>query len=907
MRRFLLALALAAPIAAMADTVTLSSGDLRLVIGDGSNVRLFVKDIPFITESSLYVVAPGWAKVYLNHDKLSPKVTVTDGPDGKTAALAFENADAYARYAYTLGTDNRFTVATQWGVKNGKPALVEYHTYLNANVLEGAPYTVTAGGNESAGVVSMLPKQGTQIEKMLSPNLSRVEFRTRIGTIRIAVGGATPAAGETRALTMFDARAETDAWARKQPTFWFGIGVEAKDVPAEGGSVQVRYAFAPAIAAAAGPAAQARTGILTTDAARPVDSGERPLIPAPKSVKYPRIAAPRLTASTVIRISAKPTPQEKTAAAELRAELKQWWGLSVPVKAGGKPGKGFEIALRTAGGPLKAADHPEGYTLAVTPAAAVITGRDVRGAYNGAQTLKQLFRRDERGVTVKPAVIADWPSLSMRAVHWYGGPNALPFTQRMVDRIVAPLKMNTVFQECEWTVWDSQPKIANPKRSTPKADLRRIIAVEKAHFLEVVPILSTLGHAEWLFSNGQNRDFAADPAKPYAYNPDNPRSYAVLLPIMEEALELFHPRIFHIGHDEVTLTGEFPPPGGPKTHTQLYIEDTIRLNDWLKKRGVKTMMWGDCMIHSSEIGTSAWADSKEDAVARRKAIPKDIIVADWHYRNAQPDFPSVALFQKEGFQVLPTGWSEPKAQRNLIKVAAERKTMGYMQSTWAGYAMSEEIVTGPDFGQFAAYLAAAEHEWNGGAAAPEDLPYSVDAAFLALWNRRPATGRATPGWEVSIQPPAAPFDVPARIGKDGKPETPVCLAGRLNPPGDWPISVLLPIGDRRATELEFTWALTHSVPLTTKVARLAVSWASGAREEYPITYGDQIFAFADDGASLKAPFAWRGKDAERRPVSLRAYTWANPHPADPIRSVELISENTETAPVLYALKGIQAS
>jgi DNA-binding response OmpR family regulator len=58
--------------------------------------------------------------------------------------------------------------------------------------------------------------------------------------------------------------------------------------------------------------------------------------------------------------------------------------------------------------------------------------------------------------------------------------------------------------------------------------------------------VNSLGHCDWMFTNGANLDVATDPVKRYQYDPENPRSYEILFPVMQEALDLFdkiHPDV----------------------------------------------------------------------------------------------------------------------------------------------------------------------------------------------------------------------------------------------------------------------------------------------------------------------------------------------------------------------------
>ena len=50
-----------------------------------------------------------------------------------------------------------------------------------------------------------------------------------------------------------------------------------------------------------------------------------------------------------------------------------------------------------------------------------------------------------------------------------------------------------------------------------------------------------------------------------------------------------------------------------------------------------------------------WEASDKNTAAAIDAIPKDIIICDWHY-SEQPAYPSIDLFLEKGFRVWPASW-----------------------------------------------------------------------------------------------------------------------------------------------------------------------------------------------------------------------------------------------------------
>ena len=165
--------------------------------------------------------------------------------------------------------------------------------------------------------------------------------------------------------------------------------------------------------------------------------------------------------------------------------------------------------------------QPEGYKIRITPRNGVeVWTTDAAGRRWADQTLAQLTGREGQ----KPCLeIEDWPTLSVRAVHLFHGQNALAFHTKLIERLFSPFKLNAIFLQCEQLKWDSDPKVA-PSWGGTKADVRLEIAFAKKQGITVYPLVQSYGHMEWLFSKPQNREFAEDPATPYAVNITNPKA-----------------------------------------------------------------------------------------------------------------------------------------------------------------------------------------------------------------------------------------------------------------------------------------------------------------------------------------------------------------------------------------------
>ncbi|HEY3411935.1 MAG TPA: beta-N-acetylhexosaminidase, partial [Armatimonadota bacterium] len=848
-----------------AENLDLSAGHVRAVFSQGRHLRLFYNGIPVTRESHLYVVKPGWTGPILNQDQEIPKFTTATEGDAKVGTVAYETDGAWAKYRVEVRPDDTVKIAVTWGSK-GAPAEVEYtNGYINANLISGVPFKAETIDGPKSGTVPMYATTDDQNASQLCPLVKQITFESRIGRIEIAVEGTDK---DTAAMKLFDARGGQQDWARANPVFWFGIGVPQIPVKPGQQGVTVTWKFSNPVANKSVEGMATGAKVKDIDTARVPYRAELPVIPHPKEMKVGEGKA-RLDKFSRIYVMKSASPEAKQGAKELQAELEDVWGLSLPIGDLNGPidelRNSVDIYVWPVGDKYEASltppSNPEAYRLLSGEYGVSVVGSDPRGVYYGIQTLKQLIRVDQDGVYIKAVKIRDWPSMPFRGVHWFGGPQSVPFHEAMISKICAATKLNQMLYQVDFSQWKSQPKIWDKGRSTPLADMKKTVDYARAHFMEPIPLVNGLGHADWMFVNGQNLDVATDPVKRYQYDPTKGRVYTdILFPVMQEAIDIFKPKTFHIGRDEITTGGLFPPKGVSKPVNDLILEDVNKVHDWLKAKGIATMMWGDEFLHwPDEANDAGNAPDVPTAKARRSGLPKDIIIADWHYDAQKPDFPSVGIWQKEGFQVVGCPWYERGNIQNFARVLGNEKAMGLCQTTWAGYSMSTDLVGGASFIQFVAYLLAGEYAWNGGQPGLDALGYDPDEAFRTFWDRKPVDMSTHKGFTVELPVPSSEFRVPSPIPELGashsKLETlagttfsvgpALWMAGALNPAGEWPKSIDIPLGDRKAGELRFLWATTNVTEADTVVARVKVTYTDGTTVEKLIAYGGAIFAFED--------------------------------------------------------------
>ena len=127
--------------------------------------------------------------------------------------------------------------------------------------------------------------------------------------------------------------------------------------------------------------------------------------------------------------------------------------------------------------------------------------------------------------------------------------------------------------------------------------VKEICAYCRAHGLEPIPEEPCLSHADYLMAG--RTDFAERPNDPFpdTYCPSNPKSYEVLFKALDEVIEVFNPKVLHIGHDEYYVYGICDKCKG-KTGAEIYAGDIIKIHDYLAARGIRTMLWSEKLLNS---------------------------------------------------------------------------------------------------------------------------------------------------------------------------------------------------------------------------------------------------------------------------------------------------------------------
>ena len=274
----------------------------------------------------------------------------------------------------------------------------------------------------------------------------------------------------------------------------------------------------------------------------------------------------------------------------------------------------------------KFAKNEESYALVIDGEKIALYGASHRGLLYAVSTLKQLVEAN----AVSELVLFDYPDVAIRGYRVYTpGPQSIDAFKAMVDNLVY-YKYNSIMIEVggameykrhpeintEWVKFCEEvlqsPNEAHRicyethpqwKKNSIHAEngggtyisqeqMRDLIAYCRERELEVIPEVPTLSHCDYIVRAHPDIRERWDDTYPDTYCPSNPKSYELVFDILDEIIDVFKPAWMNIGHDECYSLGKCPLCQG-KDPVDLYVGDIIKINDYLRARNIKAMMWAE--------------------------------------------------------------------------------------------------------------------------------------------------------------------------------------------------------------------------------------------------------------------------------------------------------------------------
>lgn len=324
----------------------------------------------------------------------------------------------------------------------------------------------------------------------------------------------------------------------------------------------------------------------------------------------------------------------------------------------------------------------EAYQISVSEKKINISASTEKGLFYGIMSIIQVIDNQE---IIPQFSLTDWPDLSVRGISddiSRGQVSTLENFKKII-RNIARYKMNVYMPYMEDVLQlESFPTIGVNRGALSREEVTELVDYASKHYIEVIPIFQTLGHFENILLQDDFLHYADFPGAA-SLDVTNENTYLFIETMLKEVFEMFPSEYFHMGADESFDVGK----GNSKELTKktslakVHAQHYKRVYDICKKYGKKVMMYGDIILHHSEI---------------LEELPKDIIVIDWYYRG-RLKYKSTKTFKEAGqeYYVSPSVWNflttfptNSNAMPNVkyfIEDGLRNSTTGMINSNWGDY------------------------------------------------------------------------------------------------------------------------------------------------------------------------------------------------------------------------------
>lgn len=294
--------------------------------------------------------------------------------------------------------------------------------------------------------------------------------------------------------------------------------------------------------------------------------------------------------------------------------------------------EGFQIGLSAKKpnmGELTRRMDEDGYSLLISRRDLVLHGGSSVGVYWGAQTLRQMFDVSHR---LSVGRIVDQPAMPWRGVH-FDLSGATPTFATLVTLLdqMAQYKLNVAMVEYQGKF----PFVRNPKLKShgafTESQLQRILDFAGDRHLEIIPLVQTLGRAEFILRNEEFRHLGENDSV-HQLCPSNPEVIELVKGMIDDVLAA-HPncRFLHLGGEqafEANPCSECGKKARKKGRILPYIKYLSELCQYVQEKGVRPLLWTDLFWQST------------DPFAIRN-IPRETILVDRNYHAISDRTPFV--------------------------------------------------------------------------------------------------------------------------------------------------------------------------------------------------------------------------------------------------------------------------
>ncbi len=882
------------------NAATMTKNGMTVTFDSSNGIQINVDKCLFSRHSEFYIT-PNWSTFYYGYNQIA-----TTSVSGGTMTSILEGTDGYfsGKQTIELYDDHKMRVTVTGTQTSGTSATIQLLVCsVESGWLAGCDYVlVRTDGTTLTGTISSEP---TGMNLSLFDEMKSLTVYSPFGTWKLTYTGTLPC-------SMRDYR--LNYWRTENMQFITGV------ISTMGSGVPMSSVFEFEFPTLSLEPFERTISETPQKEYCVLKKRSISVAPTPKSISWNNQSLP-LSSATKVSYSAPPSDTVFMEA--LRRNLidrtARKTGITLDETSVYNKAQ-VRLSLNTS----LTNQRPEQYSVTVTDSLAVLEAATTAGLVNAVQTFDQLL--DPVGSFVTGATVYDWPSMPLRAIQFFTGrgTGARDIQIRMLQRVLGSLKVNTLLYECEYINWESVPELRHTTWGMDVSLVKEVIAAAAAQFVEIVPLVNSFGHSEWLLNHFP--EYADDPTNRITYDATNPDVYVTVGKVYDECISLFKPLSVHIGHDEIDTYGAYPvkPEAQAIGIHELVMSDTTYWCDFLRARGVRPWAWADMFLYSGETPSAANAESQEAAVDYRTRLPKDLMMVNWDYNAATPaDFKGLNILTEAGFDVLAGTWNSTANIENFATAVNEAtqtnagSALGMVQTTWAGFNFTPSTYSS-NRSQYELYAAAAEAMWTGGATDMNTFDYS--GVFVHQMGENTLQDTPSGGFYCALSTPATDY-LPSTVkalpaawrDRDGwvnrfiapLPDDPTAEPGIVIAGEGVPMDssqhrgyskVTIPI-DELVTKLVFIGAATCKDRVGTRIATVRLTYANGYNVTIPIRYGYETYPLTMPYSGVSREAFKAGTLANGKPLFYHAYVYKNSYSTTPI--LKMTIESYDAVPGWY--------
>lgn len=364
---------------------------------------------------------------------------------------------------------------------------------------------------------------------------------------------------------------------------------------------------------------------------------------------------------------------------------------------------GMENTFLTAGMEVPHLPEDREYVIEVTTQGLAVAGRDYGCLARGLMVL--MMRIEATSLTegsehyrIEACHLESEYTIANRMIHFCVFPETSPLYLKKILRLAGVMQYTHVVLEF-WGMlkYDCLKELAWPN-AFDKDFARSVVKEIEDMGMDAIPMMNHLGHASACrVSGGKHVVLDQNPRLAllfsqdgWSWNIESREAHDLLKEVRRELYEIYpNASYFHLGCDEVY---SYEKGDEDQQKMRNFLHDLI---EEVKAEGKRPIIWGDMLLNPDAVGVGSrrqvprpekpyfcGCDTPENAEKIIAAIPKDTVIADWHYDVLTAPIETSVYLKDKGFDVLGAPWFKlPNCQAHVDTIR-DHQLFGLMVTTW---------------------------------------------------------------------------------------------------------------------------------------------------------------------------------------------------------------------------------